>query len=782
MSEAPEPSAVRWPTLLGVGLVAGASLMLELSLTRIFSVTLFYHFAFLVVSVALFGTGVAGVGLYLRGRLPSPERLPRALGLHAALFAAATALALWVALSVQIPPELGWAALPRLALLFGACALPFFWSGLCLSSAVSALPAQVSRVYGADLVGAAAGCLLTLPALDLLGGPGAVLLAGALATLGGVLFQARLRPRLVHGALALAAAGLVALQLGLGLFRVPSVKATDEGKVVFAGWNSFSRVTVSDTREPMLWMHIDSDAATAIFRGPLEQAARTASRFVEARLASLVHALRPGGHALIIGPGGGADVVGALSRGVGRVSGAELNPIIVDDIMRGRYADYSGRLYFRPDVDVQVAEGRSFVRSRDTRYDVIQATLVDTWAATSAGAFALSENNLYTLEAFGDFLGHLKPDGLLSMTRWLREPPREFARLVSLGVEALRLRGVSERGRHFFFAAGNRAGTFLMKASPFSPEELETLRATCRAEGLRVLYDPDGPVAPGDVLGNLARAPDPAALWEAYPLDIAPPTDDRPFFFYTTRPGDFLGAALSSQGETGVRVLGVLLVVVLSACLLFLLGPLALLGRAELRGQRGRRLLGLGYFVGLGVGFIGLEMAWMQHFILFLGHPTHALGVVLTVLLASSGLGARLTQRVAPGRAPRAALVSVGLLTALVALYGFGLGPLFRAAVGLPLGLRVLIAGALLVPAGLLMGRMMPLGLKAVAAAGPGLVPWAWGVNGAASVLGSALAVALAMNLGYRATQLLAVACYVLGSLCLWLANRKGVEAWKNSP
>lgn len=773
----PEPASshaqpVSRLTLLGLAAVSAASLLLELSLTRIFSVTLFYHFAFLVVSLALFGTAVAGVGLYLRGRLPRPERLGTWLAAWSLGFGLSAILALWVALAVQVPADLGPGALPKLALLFGACALPFFFSGLCLAMAVAALPAHVSRVYAFDLGGAALGCLLTLPALDLLGGPGAVLLGASLGAAGGALLASGRRARLLFALPAGMLLILTGLELGAGVFRVPSAKATDEGRVVFSAWNAFSRVTVSETREPLLWLHIDSDAATAIFRGSLEDQARTSRRFVEARLASLVHALRPGGHALIIGPGGGADVVGALQRGMGRVTGAELNPIIVDQVMKGRFADQSGRLYFRPEVDIQVAEGRAFVQASETRYDVIQATLVDTWAATSAGAFALSENNLYTLEAFETFLDHLRPGGLLSMTRWLRQPPREFARLITLGVEALRRRGVEDRGQHLFAASGNRAATFLLKNEPFAPAELERLRAICQEDGLRVLYDPAAPYPPDDLVAALARSRAPETIWAAHPLDISPPTDDRPFFFYTTRPRDFLARAFSEDGETGVRVLGWLLVVVLGACLLFILGPLLVFRRRALASGRGVGPLALLYFAGLGVGFIGLELAWMQPFILFLGHPVHALGVVLFSLLLSSGVGARLTHRVPPGRALAAVGLSLAVLTGLVIAFGLGLGPLFRALMGLPLPARIALAALLLVPAGLVMGRLMPLGLKLVGDREPGALPWAWGVNGAASVLGSALAVALGMNLGSRITQLVALAFYLAGAACLSLSFR----------
>lgn len=761
--------------LLGISTISGASLMLELCLTRIFSVTLFYHFAFLVVSMALFGLGAAGIWVYLRQRAYPPEKLARALSFHALAFAVCAVLCLGVVLATRVPAEFGAEALPSLGLLFAATSLPFFFSGMALSLAITVLREQVSRVYAFDLLGAAAGCLLVLPTLDWIGAPGAVLTAAALAASSALLFCPATRRRLlVCSAWAAAFWGLLAVDAGWSLFRVPSVKATDEQRVIWSAWNSFSRVTVSSAPEPILWIHIDSDAATAIFKGPgIEQAAAQANRFVEARMAALVYSIRRAGHALIIGPGGGADVVGALSRGVARVTGVELNPLIAEDVMQQRFAEFSGGLYLRSEVELVVGEGRSFVRGSGKRYASIQATLVDTWAATSAGAFTLSENNLYTREAFRDFLDHLEPGGVLTMTRWMRTPPREFVRLISLGTAALDDRGVTDRTRHFFVAGDGRAATFLLNGSPFSAAELDTLRQTCRQDGLRVIYDPDRPGQ--DLLARIITSPDPRAIWESHPLDISPPSDDRPFFFYTTRPDQFVASLFAplSEGETGVRVLASLLLVVGLAVLGFLLLPLLWFSRADLTGRAGRKLAGLVYFASIGIGFIGLEMAWMQHFILFLGHPIYALGLVLFVLLLASGLGSRLTVRVPPERALRALWPSVGLLALLVGAYGFGLGPLFGALVGLELYWRIAIAAGLLCLPGLLMGRMLPLGIRVLSQTDPGVVPWAWGVNGAASVFGSVLAVALAMNLGYASTQIFAGGIYLLGTAALWLAYRR---------
>ncbi len=762
--------------LVGVAVISCASLMLELVLTRIFSVTLFYHFAFLAVSLALFGIGTAGVVLYVRGKSFKRDKLARSLTIYAVLFGISAILSLWVVLAKKPPPRFGWGSLLDLSSLYLVGALPFFFSGMCLSLAVTLLRKHVSRVYFYDLSGAALGCLLTIPALNLLGGPSAFLAAAAVGVTAGALFSWGGRRFWIVAACAASFWGLVGADVAFGLFQVPSVKAIDESRVVYSRWNSFSRVTVSKTPEDFMWMNIDSDAATRIFSAGAYRAGANANmRFSETRLAALVYALANSGPALIIGPGGGADVIAALQRGVKKVIGVELNGIIAGDVMQDRFAAYSGDLYRRPEVKIVVAEGRSFVRRAERKYSSIQATLVDTWAATNAGAFTLSENTLYTVEAFEDFIERLEDDGLLSMTRWLRSPPREFVRLIGLGVAALRRRGVSDCSRHFFVAADARMASFLLKKTPYTPDELELLRSSCSRDRLRVLYDPDRPIGRGDLMGRIVRASRPETVWDGSSLDISPPTDDRPFFFYTTRPCDFFARLFGSaqeKNDIGVQLLAGLLVIVVLAVLLFIFIPLFAFRRTDLKGSRGSKVLALLYFAAIGIGFIALEMAWMQHFVLFLGHPIYALGIVLFVLLLASGTGSFLTRKIGEQRALLNLWPSVSLLALVVVIYALGLGRLFQVLVGLPLFARISLAAIILVVPGLLMGRMMPLGIKTLSLHAPEIIPWAWGVNGAASVLGSVMAVALSMNMGYTITQMIAVAVYLLGTCMYWLAFR----------
>ncbi|RME19903.1 MAG: hypothetical protein D6806_17460, partial [Deltaproteobacteria bacterium] len=435
MSNAREADAPRRIDLAAVSAISCAQILLELLLSRLFSVTLYYHFAFMVVSLALFGLAAAGVVVSSSRWGASASRARVAMAASCALFGLGAVATLAVVLQVRIPSGGGWRIFLHLLAIYFPASVPFFFSGTSLALAMTRWSNQAGRVYFWDLAGAAAGCVLTVPLLDLAGGIDAVLVVAAIGGAAGLLWATGWSTRLLAASACAVSVLLLLANPRLGILKVPTTKAVDESRVIFAKWNSLSRITVSPGEHDFLWMNIDSDAATRIFSSSAwSEGRRDNLRFSETRLASLVYETGPKEKVVVIGPGGGADVLSALQKGAGRVLGIELNDIIVEDVMLGRFAQYSGRLYENPSVQVVVGEGRSSLRRSTERFDVIQATLVDTWAATSAGAFTLSENMLYTVEAFVDFIEHLGPSGRLSMTRWLRRPPREFVRLAAIGV------------------------------------------------------------------------------------------------------------------------------------------------------------------------------------------------------------------------------------------------------------------------------------------------------------------------------------------------------------
>jgi len=772
--------------------------MTELALTRIFSVTMYYHFAFLAISIALFGLSASGVLVYVLRRRLANVPTDRLLAVGAIVHAAATLVALACLVRIRVGLSYSPRNLVLMLTIYLLAALPFLTGGTVISAAFARLTPRINLLYAADLIGAAAGCLALIPLLNTVGAPGVVLVAAALSLIAAVSFaRAGSRRAFAAAGAALLAAPLGAQLAGLQPFDVLDTKGHEGDRVLFSKWNSFSRIGVYDrahgdwslspkftgTPGESRFMDIDSAASTPILKGTGRPADAAYLRY---ELTAIAYQLveRPRGFtALVIGPGGGRDLLSALVFGATHVDGVEINPIIVRDVMLGRFRDYSGNLYGDPRVAIHVDDGRSFVRRSPKRYDVIQASLVDTWAATAAGAYTLTENSLYTSEAFGEYLDHLTDDGFLTVTRWVFDG----LRLVSLAQEACAARGL-DPARHIAIVRHDRVATFLLSKRPFTREQVARLTSHADAMGFVVLYAPrtgeaaDGTDAPtpsraeqpadppemlqsrtsADDYARLIRAPDRQRFIDAYPVDIRATTDDRPFFFHTTRLADQFDVAFGRSMLFGNGLSALLTLFGISAVLvvLFVVGPLLIGG--GLPGSGWARWLA--YFGALGAGFMLLEVAMLQRFVLLLGHPVYSLTVTLFSLLLGTGLGSFLTRAVDDLRIRRVTMSALIAIVVLALASRFAVPWLVDAAIPWPLGVRIAVAVTILVPAGILLGMALPGGMRMLAARRPEIAPWGWGMNGAFSVVGATLAVFIAMNWGFSTTFTSAAAVYAVAA------------------
>ena len=773
----PAPSSTdpaQWPLIYsGLALTTLATLLLELALTRIFSVVFYYHFAFLAISIALFGLGAGGIFSYAVARWRGDFFLK--LGLLGTLAGLLVVGSLVFLLTRQ--GELGNLTL---AALYFTSALPFFLSGTVVSLVIAGTIERVHRVYFFDLMGAAGGCLLLIPLLEWAGGPGTVISAGAALTASAAIWfhlAGRRRGRIAAAALTLALAALATGNAAWPVIDVRYAKGKQLSRERFVKWNSFSRIALRG-HEGSAMVFIDADASTGIPYYDFDRLSERDRRELLHKGPGLPYVLRPGAKTLIIGAGGGSDLARALASGSRDVTGVEINPIIARTIMRERYPELSRRLYERPEVRIVVEEGRSFVRRTPEKYQVLQATLVDTWASTAAGAFALSENNLYTTEAFLDYLHHLTGDGLLVFTRWGLEPPRESLRLVSLAAEALSRLGEPEPWRHVAvvregtqqdLAGWGATDTVLIGRKPFSPADLGRLREAASQGGLRTVYLPDEPAA--NPFHELLRSRDRGEFLRRYRFDVSPVSDNRPFFFYTVQPRElwaFLQSASRLSADYHINravplLFGLLGVSVVATGLILAL-PRWVLGNRLPR--QGGALRWLWYFIFIGVGYILIQVALVQKFVLFLGHPTYALTVIIFSMLVASGLGSYFSRRIAGTSDGRLAAV-LALAALLVAGLAVTLSPLLEAGVGWPLAVKFLASIALIAPAAFLMGIPFPTGLGRLEQRHAPWVRWAWSLNAAASVMGSVAAVALAIYWGLRETLLVGGAMYLcaLGAL-----------------
>jgi hypothetical protein len=769
VSSSTESGKTKWPQLyLGVAFTTLATLILELSLTRIFSVVFYYHFAFLAISIALFGLGAGGLFSYVivsRG-----GNIFYKLGVLAVVNSVTVLASLTFILT-----RAGELDNLTLAGVYFASALPFFFSGAVVSIAVAEGIQRVDRVYFFDLVGAAGGCLVLVPFLNYFGGPNTVIAVSILLAVSAAIWYnlaGTLRGRAGAVTLALVFVALMAFNGKSHLIDIRYAKGHRIGQESFVRWNPISRIALVNPKSSDPEIVIDADASTGIPTFDLQH-------LTERERANLLHEgpgfpymLRPGAKTLVIGPGGGWDVARSLTGGSKDVTAVEINPIIAHTIMQQRFADLSHRLYFRPEVHLFVEDGRSFVRRIPEKYQVLQATLVDTWASTAAGAFALSENNLYTTDAFRDYLNHLTDDGLMVFTRWGFEPPRESLRLLSLAIEALAEVGETDAWKHVIVLrdhaqnidAFGALDTVLIFRKPLGDADVAAVRSALSQTKLRALYLPGD--APSNQFGELLRSADPRTFWENYRYNVTPVDDDRPFFFYTVQPRDILnflkqgGLSADYKINRALPLLFEVLGISMLAIVVVLAFPPLLLGE-RLPAERGVRGFLL-YFACIGAGYILIQVALIQKFVLFLGHPTYALTVIIFSMLISSGLGSYWSRRLTgeSSNMGRLSAVLLGVAVTVSAL-AYLAAPVSEFGVGWPLPLKILVTVCMIAPAGFLMGIPFPTGLTRLQNSFPQAVRWAWALNAAASVLGSAAAICLAIYIGLRATVLTGALMYL---------------------
>jgi hypothetical protein len=771
LAQAAPPTITRrhWPQIyFGVASTSLATLILELALTRVFSVVYYYHFAFLAISVALFGLGAGGVFSYVvsdwKGSLYSK------LGLLASLNAVAVVLCLTFLLN-----RTGEMTTPELTAAYFVAAIPFLLSGTIISLAIAETIERVDKVYFFDLVGAAGGCAVLVPLLNWVGGPNTILITAALFAVSAAMWfhlGHAPRGRVAAVLLGLVLVGLITYNWKFPLIDVKFAKGQRVKNEEFVQWNSFSRIALKP--EPgnsgMKSIVIDADAATGVADFDFDHLSPQQRFDLAYAGPGLPYVLRPGAKTLIIGPGGGWDVSRALASGSKDITAVEINPIIANVIMRERFPQYSNYLYFRPEVHLFVEDGRSFVGRSHERYRVLQATLVDTWASTAAGAFALSENNLYTTNAFKDYLSHLTPDGLMAFTRWGFDPPRESLRVVSLAYAALKELGQSNPALNVAVVRQDATklhswgaqDTILISRSPFTATDLSKLRDSAETAKMQVIYSPGTDAK--TPFRRLLLSKDPARFYDTYPFDVRPVSDNKPFFFYTVQAADIWQFMRNASRATedykinsALPILFGLVGVSIIATLIILALPPVLLRHSLPRAPGSIRALL--FFLFIGAGYILIQVALIQKFVLFLGHPTYALTVIIFSMLLSSGCGSFASRRLVDGDMGKLIRV-LAVIVGAIFILAIVVTPISESGVALPFPLKVLISVALIAPVGFAMGMPFPTGLKLIERSMPASVRWAWAINAASSVMGSAAAMFFAIYLGLQLTLMIGGVLY----------------------
>jgi spermidine synthase len=794
--------------MLGVFFTSMSLIALEIGITRIFSTMVWYHLSFMAISLAMLGYSLGGIVLLLVPSLADESRknfLPTCSFLFALTMALGTlyifcqtGIVAWMGRRFSMDLDRASAIyLMGMLLLFIAA---FFLSGLTVSTAISRRAGDISRVYFANLTGSGLGCLLIILMLSYLGAFKAMLAIVLIAVVGSIFFLGRLRNL---------TAFLCVLDVAL-LLAVAVPLLSSDSRVVFARalllrrdvtdqnrlhreWNSFSCVDffkperdanmsyegeVTSSYYEGLWglsrnyrgkmldpikVVIDSWAITSINKVEPDTLNLDIYDYLPTNLA---YQVKQKPKVLIMGAGGGIDVLSALHYHADKITAVEINPAIVDAV-KTRFADFAGHIYDRRGVNVVAGEGRHYINKDTDTYDLIQLSGVDTLSGAQASSYSFSESYLYTLEAFKEYLAHLNQDGIITFLRFSFKKPREMLRLFTTAAESLRAQGIQDVENHIVVVHSNVMvfANLMIKKSPFTPEELERLDRTIADKGFRYIYRPyqEG----NNEFHQFIRARDWRTYYDQYPYRIYPVTDDNPFFFNYTK----LASVFQTPTEqlywlywVGQTILFYGLIFTLLLSVVFIFGPL-LLNR-----MRGKKIAGSArfilYFVGLGLAFMFVEILLMQRFTLFLGQPVYSLALVLFSLMIFAGLGSHFTGRL-PVSSQRALLASFGLLLGVLLMTYLLTGPVFHSMLKQNILVRAVISIVLMAPASFLMGFPFPLAVRLAARHSKAMVPWGWAINGYASVIGSFLSVVLGVSFGFTNVYFIALGLYLMSALLL---------------
>lgn len=801
------------PHYIGIFLISFATLLLELALTRVLSVAVWSHFSFLVISTALLGFGASGVVLALWTELRERMPLDRTLAVLSIAFGITTIATYWGLQQIVFDPFVA-GSLRRVAftltLYYLALALPFFWSGLAIALLLTRGSHRVNRLYAADLVGAGLGCAALVVVLPVFGGSGSVVVAAAVGFLAAAVFGLPDARRIGGAGLALCLLALLFAPFADQVVPV-AVSASKHHTLVprspkppslYTAWNAISRIDVYPLSAapnlgwpaPGFTVVIDGgSAATAM--GDLSAGVKHWLERADPRPSGLAYIGKERPRVLILGSGAGREVFEALYFGASSITAVEMNPIITD-LVTGKMRESLGGLFEQPGVRLVTEEARSFVRRSEETYDAIISVQTNSNAALVSGALGLAEGFMFTREALEDYVDHLSADGVLLITR----SPNEVARLFSTLREVFEQRGLGSPARHLVavqippvvWGPRHAVTGFLFKKSGWTPDEVRLLEERLTSEhsasagdagsAAEILYSPFQ-AGSRSLFQQILAAPNLRSFYADQPFDVSPATDDRPFFNQQARWSQVSLAGLASTSVPTTRALNsgattiphartetlllVLLAQVTLVAAVLILLPLARHSRHSLRGAG--RWSFLTYFAGLGLGFIVIEIALLKRSILFLGEPVYALAVVLGSLLLFTGVGAYAGQYWARRSGDKIVPILLAILATL-ALTTLAMPWVFHAALGLALPWRVAIAAGLIAPLAILLGMPFPAGLRIVGVEAPALVPWAWGINGFFTVIGSVLAMIIGMISGFTTVLAVGGACYVA---CLVIASSR---------
>jgi hypothetical protein len=774
------------PFFVGLFLISASTLIYEVVLTRLLSVVTWYYLAFVSVSIAMFGLTAGALLVQFLPEFFAGEHAPKRMAQAVLAAAIAMPLSLMTMLAVPVAVVKQFEGLYSFLFFSAVISVPFFFAGIAICLSLTRAPFPIGRIYFADLAGAAAGCLGSIGLMSLLDAPSAIFAISAITFVSAAMYFLSAGDRKM-------AKWTCFYAVCLGLFSVINAnshfgirpmwekgKLNDFSNILAEVWNPISRVRASQiqSKQPQLWggspntpemkvdeiwLNIDGDAETPVTR----YAGNPASLdFLRYDVTSVAAQLRPGGTAAIIGLGGGRDALNCLANGYQRIVGIEMNSAMIN-LDTQRFASFSGFSQI-PQLEIHHDEGRNYLTRTSEHFDLIQASMVDTWAANAAGAMTLSENALYTVDGWHIFYRHLKPGGLVTFSRWYTDSfNEEISRLFAVAWATLLEEGVKDPGDYIAIIRSGPVATLILSNRPFSPADLAKIKSITETMGFKPLYLSGEPTQIDQlrVVAQARTTADLAHLRSASYIDYSPVYDSSPYFFNSVHLVDAL-RFMSHLHAVPSSVLAMFFVIqfMIAAGILVaftIVAPTVWWGkRHACRPPPG----GIVYFIAIGIGFMLVEMAMMQQLTILLGQPIYSLIVVIAGLILSSGLGS-LTSDALKLRSRLESRLPALAVVVILAGYSVAVLPMIHSFIASVLAVRVLVAFLLVAFPGYLMGFCFPIGLRWLKNLGEERnLPWMWALNGAAGTLGSFIAIVISMDTSITICGLTGAGFYLLAA------------------
>jgi hypothetical protein len=803
-------ASVTKKTYLGIFFTALSTLMYEILLTRIFSVTMGYHFAFMAVSLAMFGMTVGAIIVYLYPQKFPQEKIKQVLAKQSMIFSITMIVTFVLHISIPFLHGVSLVGFLFTAFIYTSACIPFVFSGICISLLLTRFTANINKLYAADLIGASLGCILVVQTINISGGPTAVFICAFFTSLSSIFFALDGENRGL--AKKLAAYSIILLAFSVihtvmvnnnnPLLRLYWVRGDWTEKPMYEKWNSFSRVSIDgDSTKPevpfawglsntydrnkkvsQLMLNIDAHSTTVLskFDGDF-----TKLKHLEYDVANISHYIKKNSDYMIIGSGAGRDVLSSLYFKQKSVLGIEINKDMISAI-NGDFGGFTGHMDKYPNVTFVGDEARSYIQRLDQKFDVIQVSVIDNWSATSSGAFVLTENALYTIETWKLLFNHLKPDGLITVTRFYRAKPSDLYRLISICTQTLLEAGIKNPRDHLLLIKcdqaerikeGSGTGTILMGKSPFTKSEQSTIDSVCSLMQFQQVLTPDK-VTDSTFAFISSAGPERNSYIKNFPVDISPPTDDTPFFFHLLKFKDLpnTGFWIAWDMEFNVKAIFILLTLFVTMIILTLaciIVPLKITAKKiKLKGSASY----FAFFAFIGLGFMFVEISQIQRLNIFLGYPTYSIAAALFTLLLSSGIGSLITGKhdITSGRKN---IIRFSLLLVVLVVFGIITPYIIIAFREQPTFMRVIISSLILFPLGLFMGMAFPVGMAAASKRSPEITPWLWGINGVTSVCATVLSVMIAMTWGISSSYWTGFGCYVIAVISFLYIVKKSSSA-----